>query len=78
MTENKTIGVYYVDTTDLEGWTNETLAAALREPLGELGIEIEIGQSNFANPVIYDNVLPGAVDSILDQLKYIVDEVGSQ
>ena len=75
MTRTTTIGVYYVDTTDLDGWTDETLAAALREPLGELGIEIEIGQSGFANPVIYENVLPGDADGILDQLKYIVDKL---
>jgi hypothetical protein len=55
MADNKTIGVYYVDTTDLEGWTDETLVDALRDPLGELGFEIEYGDS-LVNPVVYDSV----------------------
>lgn len=78
MTENETIGVYYVDTTDLEGWTDETLAAALRGPLGELGIEVEVGQSGFDNPVITGDLLPGEKDTLLNQVKHVVDKVASQ
>lgn len=78
MTENKTIGVYYVDTTDLEGWTDETLADELRKPLEELGIEVEIGQSGFENPVIYENVPTHEKDTLLNLVKYIVDKVVTQ
>jgi hypothetical protein len=75
MTENKTIGVYYVDTTDLDGWTDETLAGALRGPLGEFGIDIEIGNS-IINPVFFD-VGVNKEDALRDQVKYIVDKVVS-
>jgi hypothetical protein len=75
MTENETIGVYYVDTTDLEGWTDEALMDALREPLGELGIDIEIGNS-IINPVFFD-VGVNKEDALRDQVKYIVDKVVS-
>jgi len=37
-----TTGIYIVtgDTNYLEGWTPETLAEALKVPLGEIGIEV--------------------------------------
>ena len=74
MTENKTIGVYYVDTTDLEGWTDETLTAALRSQLGEIGIEVEVGNS-INNPIFFEIV---DEDNIREQVQYIVEKVVTQ
>lgn len=75
MTNVKTIGVYYVDTTDLEGWTDETLAAALRGPLGKLGVEVEIDQAGFCNPCFGDSLLSSEIDRLCDIVKHIVDKI---
>lgn len=76
MTENKTIGVYYVDTTDLDGWTDETLAAALRGPLGDIGMEIEVGD-NLSNPVIYDNVDYRSRDGLYQFVVAIIEKIST-
>ena len=72
------VGIYRVcDADQLEGWTDETLADALRGPLEEIGIEVEVGQA-FDNPVIYGELLPIEADSLRDQIKNIVDRVVTQ
>jgi hypothetical protein len=73
MTENKTIGVYYVDTTDLDGWTDETLAGALRGPLAEYGIDVDIG-NRLNNPFIFGEG-EYTEDTLRDIVKDIVDRV---
>ena len=76
MAENETIGVYFVDATDLEGWTNETLAEALTAPLAEIGLDVEIGQS-VNNPAIYAELLASDLDAVFETCQYIVDRTVS-
>jgi len=73
MTENKIIGVYFVDATDLEGWTDGTLADALRKPLADVGLDIEIGDS-VNNPVFFDIGI-AEEDMLVNEVSYIVDKV---
>ena len=76
MTENKIIGVYFVDATDLEGWTDGTLADALRKPLAEIGLDVEIGQS-VNNPAIYADLLASDLDAVFETCQYIVERAVS-
>ena len=68
------IGIYFVDATDLDGWTDETLAENLREHLAEIGIGVEIGQHN-TGLVFFDNVDYDKTDTLYGQIKYIVEKV---
>lgn len=67
-------GIYFIDATGLEGWTDETLADALEEPLATIGIGVEIGKHNtgmlFFNKVGYDKI-----DTLREQIKAIVEKV---
>jgi len=76
MAENETIGVYFVDATDLEGWTNETLAEALTAPLAEIGLDVEIGQS-VNNPAIYAELLASDLDAVFETCQYTVERAVS-
>lgn len=77
MTNNKTIGVYYVNTTDREGWTDETLEAALREPLAEIGLDTEIGDS-INNPVIFGAESLSGEDNVMSSCVAIVENIVCQ
>ena len=71
------IGIYFVDATDLDGWTDETLAENLRDPLAEIGIGVEIGQ-HITGLVFFDNVDYGKTDTLHEQIQYIVEKVVTQ
>lgn len=73
----KQIGKYFVDATDLEGWTNETLAAALEEPLAAIGLDVEIGQHNYGI-VFYDNVGYNIIENIRELASFIIAKVVTQ
>jgi hypothetical protein len=66
------IGIYFVDATDLEGWTDETLVEALEKPLAAIGIEVEIGKHT-NEIVFFDNV--GYEDTLREQIQAIVEKV---
>ena len=70
----KQIGIYFVDATDLEGWTDETLLDALREPLAEIGLGVEIGQHN-TGIVFVDNVGYDKIDALREQASLIIAKV---
>ena len=67
-------GKYYVDATDLEGWTDETLMAALEEPLASIGLGVEIGQCN-TGIVFFDNVGYNKIDTLREQAALIIAKV---
>lgn len=67
-------GKYYVDATDLEGWTDETLAENLREPLAEIGIDVEIGK-HINGIIFFDNVGYDKIDTLREQAYHIIAKV---
>ena len=72
-----TNGTYYIFDTDMDGWTDETLANALKWPLAEIGIEIEIEQR--FNPYYLNDELTASEQSdIINNIKHIVDKISSQ
>ena len=70
-------GIYYVDATDLEGWTDETLAEALEKPLSKIGIEVEIGK-HINGLVFFDNVGYDKTDTLWEEIQTIVEKVVTQ
>ena len=70
-------GIYYVDATDLEGWTDETLAEALREPLSKIGLDVTIGQHN-TGIVFYHDIGYSKIDALRDQASHIIAKVVTQ
>ena len=73
----KQIGIYFVDATDLEGWTDETLMATLEEPLAVIGLGVEIGQHN-TGIVFFDNVGYNKIDALREQASLIIAKVVTQ
>ena len=69
-----TYGIYFVDATDLEGWTDETLMAALKKPLASIGIDVEIGQYN-TGMIFFDNVGYDKIDTLREQASHIIAKV---
>jgi hypothetical protein len=73
------IALYIVtgDAGDLDGWTPETLADALRAPLAELGIDVKCNPQQFGDGGL--RILVGMpfleADTIRDQVKRLVDRV---
>lgn len=69
----RTIGTYTVtgDARSLEGWTVETLAEALRGPLGEIGIEVETAPTTFGGPGL---VLADEDPLLRERIQQIVEE----
>lgn len=72
-----TYGIYFVDATGLEGWTDETLMEALEKPLAEIGIDAEIGK-HINGLVFFDNVDYDKTDTLYEQIKAIVEKVVTQ
>jgi len=67
-------GTYTVtgDANFLEGWTAESLAEALRAPLGEFGIEVECKPKQFGG----ESYIPHTEESPdEDYVRYIVERV---
>ena len=67
-------GIFFVDATDLDGWTDETLMAALEKPLAEIGIGVEIGQHN-TGMIFFDNVGYDKIDTLREQASHIIAKV---
>ena len=74
---NKIYGVYYVDATDLEGWTDETLMTSLEKPLAAIGLGVEIGQHN-TGIIFLDNVGYNIIDTLREQAQLIIAKVVTQ
>ena len=72
-----TYGIYFVDATDLEGWTDETLAEALREPLSKIGFDVTIGQHN-TGIVFYHDIGYNKIDTLREQASHIIAKVVTQ
>ena len=70
-------GIYFVDATGLEGWTDETLLAALKKPLASIGVGVEIRQHNIGM-IFFDNVGYDVVDTIREQASLIIAKVVTQ
>lgn len=70
-------GIYFVDATGLEGWTDETLAKALEEPLAVIGIGVEIGQHN-TGMIFFDNVGYDKIDTLRERISSITEKVVTQ
>lgn len=70
-------GIYFVDATDLEGWTDETLAENLREPLAEIGIDVEIGKCN-TGMLFFDIEGYAKEETLREQIVSIVEKVVTQ
>lgn len=70
-------GIYFVDATDLEGWTDETLAKALEEPLAAIGIAVEIGK-HITGMIFFDNVGYGKEDTLREMASFIIEKVVTQ
>jgi hypothetical protein len=73
----KQIGIYFVDATDLEGWTDETLAKALEEPLASIGIGVEIGKHN-TGMIFFDDLGYAKIDALREQASHIIAKVVTQ
>jgi len=77
--EQPPLAVYIVtgDAGDLEGWTPEELAEALRAPLAELGIDVKCNPRQFGDGGL--RILVGMpfleADTIREQVKRLVDRV---
>lgn len=73
------IGTYKVgiEADDLDGWTQETLAAALVAPLAELGFGVEIVRnSTVLNSIeLNDAHLAGDEDQIREEIRAVVGRV---
>lgn len=69
--KNETVGIYTVnsDANILEGWTPETLADALREPLAEIGIAVECRPSESGLS------LDTTPDDLRDYAQHIIERV---
>ena len=70
-------GIYFVDATGLEGWTDETLLDALKKPLASIGIGVEIGQHN-TGMVFFDNVGYDKIDTLREQASHIIAKAVTQ
>ena len=72
-----TYGIYFVDATGLEGWTDEKLAAALEEPLANLGIDVEIEKR--IDPILFfDGVGQDLQDNLREEIQSVVERVVTQ
>jgi hypothetical protein len=73
------IGTYKVgiEADDLAGWTQESLAAALGEPLAELGFEVEVVRNStvLESVEIAADLLPGDRDDLRAQVRAVVSRV---
>lgn len=69
--KTETVGIYTVndDASILVGWTPETLADALREPLAEIGITVECQPSESSGSL---DTIP---DDLREQAQYIIERV---
>ena len=70
-------GIYFVDATDLEGWTDETLMATLEKPLASIGIGVEIGRHN-TGITFFDNVGYDKIDTLREQASHIIAKAVTQ
>ena len=73
----KQLGIYFVDATGLEGWTDETLAEALEMPLASIGLGVEIGQHN-TGIVFYQALGYGKEETLREQASHIIAKVVTQ
>lgn len=70
-------GIYFVDATGLSGWTDETLAAALEEPLANIGIDVEIEKR--IDPILFlYGVGQDLQDTLREEIQTIVEKVITQ
>lgn len=67
--------IYYVDVGDLEGWTNETLADALKLPLAKIGAGVEIEQK-IESIWLNDNLVDALdQDNYRLEIEYVVEKI---
>lgn len=73
------IGTYKVgiEADDLDGWTQESLAAALVEPLAEIGFSVEMVRNStvLESVEIAADLLPGDRDDLREQVRAVVSRV---
>lgn len=73
------VGTYRVgiEADDLVDWTQETLAAALVEPLAELGFEVEVVRNStvLESVELADAHLAGDEDQIREEVRAVVERV---